>query len=293
LLRQLTKYLTLAEGENKGKYPYANCLLIEGEQTAMIDSCPGRETIEAIDPNKVDIIINTHFHIDHIGLNYLFEKATVYIHHLAAQPLKSKKVFEEYTGFNFFDHLEEFLAQVGYDRALPVKQPIKELKDSELIDLGGVTARTVHLPGHCPGHCGFLFEEEGILFSGDIDLTSFGPWYGNRTSSIDDFIASTKRIIELNPRILIPSHSAMLTEQIPQRLKEYLAVIEQRDFAILEALDQPKTLEELVEGRIIFKKRPEPQELYRIFERFMIAKHLERLRRQNAIGEEDGFYLAS
>ena len=40
-----------------------------------------------------------------------------------------------------------------------------------------------HMPGHTAGHTVLLVEPEGVAFIGDIDLTGFGPYYGDACSS--------------------------------------------------------------------------------------------------------------
>jgi glyoxylase-like metal-dependent hydrolase (beta-lactamase superfamily II) len=45
----------------------------------------------------------------------------------------------------------------------------------------------MHLPGHTAGHCALLVEPQGVAFIGDIDLSGFGPYYGDATSSLAAF----------------------------------------------------------------------------------------------------------
>ena len=44
----------------------------------------------------------------------------------------------------------------------------------------------VHLPGHTRGHSGFRISG-GVFFLSDIDLTGFGPYYGDVWSDLEDF----------------------------------------------------------------------------------------------------------
>uniref|UniRef100_UPI0005277505 MBL fold metallo-hydrolase n=1 Tax=Streptomyces bikiniensis TaxID=1896 RepID=UPI0005277505 len=69
-----------------------------------------------------------------------------------------------------------------------------------VFDLGGRTVTVVHLPGHTPGHSGYLVEPDGFLYVADIDLTSFGPYYGDPGSSLPDFEASMRRCREIGAR---------------------------------------------------------------------------------------------
>jgi len=45
-----------------------------------------------VDPKDVDIVVNTHLHIDHCGCNDLFEKAIVYAHRLESPPIGSMRI---------------------------------------------------------------------------------------------------------------------------------------------------------------------------------------------------------
>ena len=70
------------------------------------------------------------------------------------------------------------------------KQNACFIQDEETIDLGSLSVQVIATPGHTPGHLSFFFPEEKILFLGDYDLTSFGPWYGDVYSSIEQTIKS-------------------------------------------------------------------------------------------------------
>ena len=44
--------------------------------------------------------------------------------------------------------------------------------------------RVIHAPGHTRGHSLFHVEPDDVLYLGDIDLSSFGPYYGDAWSSL-------------------------------------------------------------------------------------------------------------
>ena len=56
--------------------------------------------------------------------------------------------------------------------------------DGEVFDLGGARVRVIHAPGHTRGHSVFHVEPDDVLYLGDIDLSSFGPYYGDAWSSL-------------------------------------------------------------------------------------------------------------
>ena len=53
------------------------------------------------------------------------------------------------------------------------------------------------MPGHTCGHCVLLVEPGGIAFIGDIDLSSFGPYYGDATSSLAEFRRTLEAVKEI------------------------------------------------------------------------------------------------
>lgn len=151
------------------------------------------------------------------------------------------------------------------------------LTGGEKIDLGNLQLQMVHTPGHTPGHLSFFIPGLKFVYTSDIDLTDFGPWYGNISSIIEDFLHSIEIVRRLQPALLVTSHGPVYREAIEERLDNYIAKICQREEAILGYLSEEKSLEELVDKKIIIWKHPEPQFMYRYFERTMLEKHLSRL----------------
>jgi glyoxylase-like metal-dependent hydrolase (beta-lactamase superfamily II) len=69
--------------------------------------------------------------------------------------------------------------------------------------------RVMHLPGHTCGHCGFYSERHNLLFSGDLFASYFFTLHlpPPILNSVPDlYPASLRRVVELNPRWIIPNH---------------------------------------------------------------------------------------
>ena len=65
---------------------------------------------------------------------------------------------------------------------------------AHVFDLGEVDrSRRSTFPGHTRGHSGFRISD-GVFFLSDIDLTGFGPYYGDAWSDLDDFEASLDQV---------------------------------------------------------------------------------------------------
>ncbi len=274
--QRVTEKIYLIHGEREAKYPFCHGLLIDADVKVLIDSGFGRRAREEIQVYMdVDVIINTHFHYDHTNGNRYFPRAEIWTHHLDAHALYSEKFFLEYSGLGRVvppDMMDKYFPDLAKDK--PVA---RELNDGEILDFGGVKLHVVHLPGHTPGHIGFHLPGDGIFFSSDIDVSSFGPWYASLCSNLPLFIESVRKVRDLNPGVLVTSHTGIITDQITERLTAFENVFEERNRLILNSLTVEKSLDELVEENLIYKKFIKPEKLIRFFERLMLEKHLDYL----------------
>jgi glyoxylase-like metal-dependent hydrolase (beta-lactamase superfamily II) len=165
--------------------------------------------------------------------------------------------------------------------------------DGHAWDLGGVQVRAVHMPGHTAGHSVLLVEPEGVAFIGDIDLTGFGPYYGDGCSSLSDFRQSLKRIAELPARAWVTfHHKGAITDRAKflELLEAFREKLDRRERAILDALTvQPRSLDALVAHRFLYP--PGYGELYiDDAERKTIGEHLAELIAAGRVALRDGIY---
>jgi glyoxylase-like metal-dependent hydrolase (beta-lactamase superfamily II) len=278
-------------GPNGGRYPWSHTLLVGGTTPAVID--PGMTFDPArfdLDAAGIALVVNSHCHEDHEGGNHHFPNAQVVAPLEDAPYIRSLDAFAKAMGFDAERdaYWRKAMIEVYGFRESPVH---REMRDGEVLEAGGARMRFVHLPGHTPGHSGIWFEEEDLLFVADIDLTSFGPYYGEPFADVDDFEHSIRRVREMNPRVLVTSHGRGIFEGGPMRdaLDRYASKIRERDDGILKLLAAgPRTTDAIVDAHLIYRRYPEPQEVFRLNELIMIEKHLARLRAQGRIRAEDG-----
>jgi len=285
--------ITLIEGNNTGRYPFCHSLLIEGPKRTLVDPACGRRKMEAVRENGgVDTIINTHFHEDHVTYNHLFPEARVWAHNADRGGLASIAGYLEMS-IDMAPDLRSFWAEVLAERFHFTGWTLsRALDDGDEIMVGDTRMRVVHTPGHTPGHLCLHFPDAELVYLGDIDLCRFGPWYGDRTSDIDDFIESIRKVAAIEARCYVPSHEGPVYEEIGGLAETYIGVIEERDERILEAIGEPATLDEVSGEWIIYGKPREPEAFFMASERAMVAKHLERLVRGGHARLEDGRYVA-
>jgi len=278
-------------GPNRGKYPYCHSVYIEGPGV-LIDPAGDRERLRRLrEEEGVSSVWLSHWHEDHLAHLDLFDDRPLALHPADAPPLSNVEAFLAAYGIadpalrHFFTGL---LTEVFHFRP---RTPARALHDGEVIPLGSVTVEVFHTPGHTPGHLAFFFREPGVLFLGDYDLTDFGPWYGDRDSSIPLTRAAVARLRQVPARVWIAGHGPGPFEAPPgERWDAYLAVIDDRERRLLEHLAQPRTMEEIVSAWITYLKPREPLDFYRFGEQATMAKHLESLLREGRVVKEGEAY---
>ena len=279
------------EGESKGRYPFSNSVLIDDEVKVLIDTGMGPNlAVKMAKEERIDLVLNSHAHEDHIACNHLFKDAKICSHKLDSPAIRSvSRLGELYgpTGKGVGELIDLFLREVF---KLKDSRVDLEFEDGHIFDLGSTRLEVVHAPGHSSGHCCFSVPSERVVFLADIDLTSFGPWYGALDCDIDQFIESIGRIRDFEFEVAIPSHKGITLgrETIREKLDEYMNKIFERERKLLDLLEKERALDEIVDQAIIYGKFPEPKGMYELFEKIMIEKHLERLLRKNLIARTDG-----
>jgi glyoxylase-like metal-dependent hydrolase (beta-lactamase superfamily II) len=273
-------------GENGGKYPFNHSLYLEGDNTRVIidPSCSLQKLVDLRQKEGADQVWLSHWHEDHIGFLNLFENCILRISEKDFPPLTDIEIFLDWYGIKD-DNLRKIWKNVLVKNFnYHPQQEALFLKNEETINLGSLPVQVIATPGHTPGHLSFFFSDEEILFLGDYDLTSFGPWYGDVYSSIEETIKSIHRLKNIPARRWIASHNTGLFEQNPGKLwDDYENVIYQREEKILNFLDKPKTLEQIVSAWLIYGKLREPREFFEFNERALIGKHLDYLQRRGKI----------
>jgi glyoxylase-like metal-dependent hydrolase (beta-lactamase superfamily II) len=291
--RRLTSAVSVLTGDANGAYPSGNSLLVRGAgETIVIDPSVTVVAKGGV-PARVDAVVNSHSHEDHIAGNGLFSDARVHVHH------------EDLPGVASLDGLMDVYGLDGTPRAEFAEYVVTEFHfaprpdaqgfgDGHVFDLGGVTVEAVHLPGHTRGHSGFRISE-GVFFLSDIDLTGFGPYYGDAWSDLDDFSESLRRVRHEDAEWYVTFHHKGVIEgrdTFVRMVDDFAAVIDRRHAAMLEFLAEPRTVDDMVAHRFIY--RPHVEHVFADnVERRSATLHLERMiSRGEAIEIEPGRYRA-
>jgi glyoxylase-like metal-dependent hydrolase (beta-lactamase superfamily II) len=279
-------------GEQGGKYPDGNYVTVRGTESRAGFDMPLVSREVPASARSCDVVVLGHVHEDHTAGLDLLPDVPVHVHAGDVDALRSMEGLARHYGYG--EAVEHAVCAAAVERYhYRPRADALAYEDGATWDLGRVRVRAVHAPGHTCGHCVLLVEPHGIAFIGDIDLSGFGPYYGDATSSLEAFRATLRMVAQLPARCWITSHhKGVVTDrgEFLRLLSAYESVLDKRDRALVEALRQTsRSLEELVRMRFLY--RPTVQEVYADdAERRTIAQHLDALVAQGAIRMDGNRY---
>ena len=282
-------------GDSTGKYPDGNQVVVRERDSVAVFDTP--RVANAIGPafDDADLAILGHVHEDHMAGLHRLRRARVHVHEADVDAARSWEGLARHYGYSqavlegMLPMLREKFFYVPRPDAMPYA-------DGARWDLGGgVSVTAIHMPGHTAGHSVLLVEPGGIAFIGDIDLSSFGPYYGDATSSLADFRRTIGRVPDVPARVWITSHhKGVVTERAEflRLLRVFAARVDEREARVLELLgERPRTLAELAAARVVYK--PEATDTWvDSAEARSIAQHLAELERDGRVARDaaDGAY---
>ena len=243
-------------GDKSGKYPDGNQVIVQGRDARVAFDTPQVARHVGGDLDGVDAVILGHVHEDHMVALGRLPRARVQVHEADLAAAQSWAGLGRHYGYP-----DAVLAQmkpmIERDFDYAPRPDATGYTDGALWDLGGgVRVRAHHLPGHTAGHCALVVESEGVAFIGDIDLTGFGPYYGDATSNLAQFRRSLERVKDIDARVWVTSHHrGVLTERADflQALARFAGKIDERSQRLLGYLrERPHTLDDLVTRRLLY-----------------------------------------
>jgi glyoxylase-like metal-dependent hydrolase (beta-lactamase superfamily II) len=274
--------ITIFWGKQKGPLIYSNTFVVEAGQTLVIVD-PGGDSQELKKlADQKNFIVNTHFHGDHRRLNYLFTKSEFFAPELDAPMIESNERFIDAVGMMDKELREQWLNVVKAIYHITEHHISGTFQDTDYVIDKKYGIKAIALPGHTKGHSGLYFESASLTLITDIDLTDFGPWYGNEVSDIDTFLESIDKVKILDSRYFMTSHSNRIytKEELLPLLDKFSSHIQRRERALAELLKSKDnlSLDELAAHGIIYPRNTlnnNPALLF--FEKNMLVKHLKRL----------------
>jgi glyoxylase-like metal-dependent hydrolase (beta-lactamase superfamily II) len=136
--------------------------------------------LKVVDGRRVHGILATHAHDDHVRV---------------------APALAEATGAPVLLHPDD---RVVWDLTHPDVAPDGELRDGQVIEVGGTAIQVIHTPGHAPGAVCFHVPALGVVFTGDT-LFQGGPGATGRSYSDKDTIVASirERLLTLPPETVV------------------------------------------------------------------------------------------
>ena len=271
--------VTIHFGEKTGKYPDGNQVVVRGRDAMAVFDTPQVANRIAEVLADADLVILGHVHEDHMAGLHLLPGKPLHVHEADLEAARSWQGLSRHYGYPQ-PVLDDLRRKIEADFHYAPRPDARGYSDGALWELGGVRVRAVHLPGHTAGHCALLVEPQGMAFIGDIDLSGFGPYYGDASSSLGDFRRSLARLAELPATSWITSHHKGVVRdraQFLEMLRAFAAHIDAREARLVQMLAAgPQALAELVRQRLLYP--PHADDLWvDCAEARSIAQHLHEL----------------
>ena len=189
-------------------FPDANTLLLPGRRPALIDTgfvghADETAAWSRAHAGDVDLVVNTHWHADHVGGNALLQARGAAV---AAGTPEAEAITRRDPGCCAAEYLDQPVAPYTVD--IP-------LDDGQVLLLGDTDWEVVRTPGHTPGHLALWQPDERLLVVGDalsdhdvgwVNLALDGP------GAAATAFASLERLADLAPRVILPSHGPIPTD---------------------------------------------------------------------------------
>lgn len=287
--------ITVFFGEKSGKYPDGNQVIVEGADMVVAFDTP--PVANRIGPrfDGVDLVILGHVHEDHMAGLHRVPHAAVQVHEADLAAAQSWAGLSLHYGYPqpVLDTMKPMLERDFFYHPRP---DATGYSDGASWDLGGgVRIRAHHMPGHTAGHSVLVVENEGVAFIGDIDLSGFGPYYGDATSSLAAFRRTLEAVKDIDARTWITSHhKGIVTDRAVflEDLRKFAWRIDERNEKLLAMLaGGPKSLEDLAQMRLLYPPHADAPYIG-CAERNTIRMHLQELAAAGRVrGDEDGRWV--
>lgn len=151
-----------------------------------------------VEPDDIELIVNTHCHFDHIGGNHFFPDAKIAIHKLDAISIKNKDTLG--TSMSVFENEGNCRVDI-------------ELEEGDKI----ADFEVIHTPGHTKG--GICLWDGESLISGDTIFAGGGVGRMDVGGDFDDMKNSVRRLTELDVKNIYPGHGPIVENNGKEHIK--------------------------------------------------------------------------
>lgn len=174
----------------------------------------------------VRLVINTHFHSDHVWGNQLFD-CPILAHRLCRERMEANLAGEwSSQALAAFIAAREKEDPTGAREAreklsgLRVTLPTTVLDEHRDLKFGGVRVEVIHFGGHTLDSCVVWLPEARVLFAGDLIFARRYPYLFD--ADIPSWVAALRRLPEFGAQTIVPGHGLLCGEPEIAALRDYL-----------------------------------------------------------------------
>jgi len=189
----------------KTKKPSCNSYLILGEKMKVLID-PGinehfkilQNDLEELNINlwELDMVINTHEHVDHFGANRnLQNRVPILSHRYAATKIISAD--------------DEVLLCRAHGENPTGYHVTLWLENLNVVDIGDWFLKILHTPGHTSGSLCIYEPRKKVLISGDTIFAQGTISNISRSGSYGEYINSLARLNTMKIKLLLPGHGSI------------------------------------------------------------------------------------
>jgi len=300
---ELRKGLHFLQVDQKGILDSSNILVIrniDGLNCIEVGG-GGREKIrqtltlfeqEGLDISDIREVTISHTHADHMGAIAYFREQlpgmVVIDHEMDAPYLRDNtllnRIFDSELVAKYFPQKTFDILEL-YRAFCPISEtsPDRIVREGDVLEWDERAFQVIHTPGHHPGHISLYDPDEKILFAGDM-LGREVPFYTPSSGGVAGYLASMEKYRALEIDLIIPSHGDLI-EDAEEAIEIAANKVKQREERLLDALG----------GRAMIFNEFLPA-LFRNPAQHtfpgagILASHLEKLKEDGILHEEDGTY---
>jgi glyoxylase-like metal-dependent hydrolase (beta-lactamase superfamily II)/8-oxo-dGTP pyrophosphatase MutT (NUDIX family) len=258
--KKLDRWVTRLIAPNPGMMtgPGTNTYLVGEKDLAVID--PGPDIASHIEKilafRGIKWVLCTHTHMDHSPAALAIKEAT------GAQLLGRA-------------------APEGQDATF---KPDVVLEHGQRVQIGNISIRTIHTPGHASNHLCYLLQQTKMLFTGDHVMQGSTVVINPPDGDMRAYLASLQKLLDEDVAILAPGHGYLIGEP-KKEIRRLIAHRMAREEKVVAALVKigPATLDELLP--LVYDDVP--ARIHKWAARSLSA-HLDKLKAEGALSATGG-----
>lgn len=260
---RINDQLTFLEPDDMRTFKACAGVIVQGTRKLALDTSMGPETVSMLLEEKPSEAVITHYHLDHSiwGAEVLAHtEATLWVPSGEARYLRDRQFFLDQTA-GPFGLVDEWRRFSGDDCGFHGLAHCHTYNGGDDFSDQSIRIECMDTRGHSPAHRSFYFPADKVLFTGDMGIDRFGPWFGWTDCDLRDLVASILVLRGLDVNVLLTSHGGMMTSDIRDAWDLALVRLLKREAGIHERMEKGLAPAAIVAEGIFFphKERvPEP-----------------------------------